>query len=116
MKILQNMQTSYLKLDLERSARIEWSLIAKTINYAFQCVLKGKFSSFYQDQYFPMLKPLYVPKEGQEDQKMPIFMPKGEGDKEMPILKSSFVPKKLLDNCIKERQTFKIKSHAFQRF
>ena len=111
------MQTKYLKLDLESLAWIEWGLMAKTINYAFQCVLKGKFSSFYQDQYFPLLKPSDEPKDGQEDKRIPRFMPKGgEGDQEMPILKSSFVPKKLLDNCIKERQTFKIKSHAFQRF
>ena len=59
-----------------RLAKIEWSVIAKTIKYAFQCVLKGKFSSFYQDQYFPLLKPSDEPKEEEEeDQKIPIFIP-----------------------------------------
>ena len=84
-KILRKMENTYQNLDLEPSARIEWSLMEKVVKYAFHRVLKGKYSSFYQDQNSLMIRPM----------------------NELQIL---------LDSVVKERQTFRIKSHAFQRF
>ena len=85
LKISAKMQMVYLKLDLKPSAKIDLCLLRRIIKYAFQCVLKGKYSSYYQDQHLPVIKP-------------------------------SDVPKPILNYCIKERKTYKIISHAFQRF
>ena len=76
----------YLKLDLKPSAKIQLNLMSKVIRYAFHLVLKCKYSSFYKDQSLPK--------------------PKSTTD----------IPMKILHQSIKERQTFRIKSHSYQRF
>ena len=85
-KICGKMRNAYLKLDLKPSAKIQLNLMSKVIRYSFHCVLKCKFSSFYKDQILPK--------------------PKSTTD----------LPLKILHQSIKLRKTFRIKSHAFQRF
>ena len=85
-KICGKMRNAYLKLKLKPSANIQLNIMSKVIRYAFHHVLKGKFSSFYKDQILPK--------------------PKSITD----------LPMKILHQSIKERQTFRIKSHSYQRF
>jgi hypothetical protein len=85
-KICGKMKNAYLKLDLKPSANIQLNLMSKIIRYSFHHVLKGKFSSFYKDQ----------------------ILPKPKSITELPM--------KILHQSIKERQTFRIKSHSYQRF
>ena len=85
-KICGKMQNAYLKLNLKPSAKIQLNLMSNVIRYAFHHVLKCKYSSFYKEQILPK--------------------PKSTTD----------IPMKILHQSIKERQTFRIKSHSYQRF
>ena len=59
LKISFKVQRTYLKVTQNR--KIQPEFVGKLVKYAFYCVLKQKYSSFYKDQKIPFVKKSDLP-------------------------------------------------------